>query len=303
MTKANDPGLGSKFESKVERLLNQDGTYNIKRIGGLKGIRDIYKLLIDLSWLQFVGLAFITFLLVNTLFAGLYLLIGIDQLSGISPDHSDFMNGFFFSVQTLMTIGYGHISPNGFGANITSVIESFIGLMGIALMTGLIYGRFSKPSSKIAFSKNIIISPFREGNALMFKIVNQRNSTLLNVRVKVMLIMDSTTGDNNVLKQYHSLPLQIDQIHFFPLTWTIVHEIRDNSPLEGFSLKELMDKNAEVIVLIEAYDETHHQNIFERHSYAGAQWLENVRFKKNYLVNQKGEIELYIKELDVIEAI
>lgn len=303
MTKTNDPGLGSKFESKVERLLNQDGTYNIKRIGGLTGIKDIYKFLIDLSWFRFVALAFIAFLIVNTLFALIYLSIGVDELLGTSELHSDFVNAFFFSVQTLMTIGYGHISPNGLGANITSVIESFVGLMGIALMTGLIYGRFSKPSSKIAFSNNIIITPFKEGKALMFKVVNQRNSTLLNVRVKVMLIMDSSAENNSVLKQYHSLPLQIDSIHFFPLTWTLVHEINDQSPIHNHNLRELMNQNAEVIVLIEAYDETHHQNVFERHSYAGPQWLENVKFKKNYHVNQKGEIELYIKELDVIESI
>lgn len=303
MTQTNDPGLGSKFESKVERLLNQDGTYNIKRIGGLTGIKDIYKFLIDLSWLQFVGLAFATFIVINILFAAIYLSIGTDQLAGTSPAHSDFANAFFFSVQTLMTIGYGHISPNGIGANIASVIESFVGLMGIALMTGLIYGRFSKPSSKIAFSSNIIISPFKSGQALMFKVVNQRNSTLLNVRVKLMLIMDSKTENSSVFKEYHLLPLQIDQIHFFPLTWTIVHEIHADSPLSEKSLNEILNRNAEVIVLIEAYDETHHQNIFERHSYAGSQWLENVRFKKNYSVNQKGEIELYIKELNAIESI
>lgn len=301
--KTKDPGLGSNFESKLERLVNEDGSYNIRRHGALTGVRDIYKYLIELSWSRFLLLSFFSYLLVNLFFALLYLLVGIEQLKGVDPNHSDLLNAFFFSVQTLTTIGYGHIAPGGLAANLIAVVESFIGLMGIALITGLLYGRFSRPSSKILFSKNIIIAPYANGNALMFKIVNQRNSTLLNASAKVILIMDKGPDSTDTMKEYYRLPLQIDNIHFFPLTWTILHEINEDSPIYGLSLDDILKRNCEVLALIEAFDETHHQTVFERHSYAGDQFLERVKFARNFSTNAQGELELRIHELDKLEPL
>lgn len=303
MTKTNDPGLGSNFDAQPRRLLNRDGSYNIRRIGGLTGIRDIYKFLLDLSWPAFIGLSFVTYLFLNVLFAIAYLLVGIDELSGTDPAHSDFLNAFFFSVQTLTTIGYGHIAPNGLSANLVAVVESFAGLMSIALITGLLYGRFSKPSGKIAFSKNIILTSHNGTPSVMFKIVNQRNSTLLNAHVKVMLIMDSPDDPDGNRKEYHRLPLEFDTIHFFPLTWTIVHEINEESPLYSVSLAEMRRRNCEIIALVQAFDDTHHQNVFERSSYAGDQWIENVRFVRNFKVDDTGMIELYVRDLDQWESL
>src|SRR3989338_7652055 len=208
MAKTKDPGLGSSFDSKLKRLVNEDGSYNIRRIGGLTGIRDFYKFLIDLNWWKFLLLSFGIYLFINALFAVVYLLVGIDQLAGIDPQHSDFLNAFFFSVQTLTTIGYGHIAPSGLAANLVAVVESFIGLLSIALITGLLYGRFSKPSSKIAFTKYIMLTPHKNGQAVMFKMVNQRNSTLLNASVKLMLIMDQGVEKNQTAKEYYRLNLQ-----------------------------------------------------------------------------------------------
>lgn len=301
--KTNDPGLGSNFESKLERLVNEDGTYNIRRQGGLTGVRDIYKFLIELSWWRFILLSFTTYILINIAFAALYLLIGIEELNGTDPNHSDFLNAFFFSVQTLTTIGYGHIAPSGLAANLIAVVESFVGLLSIALITGLLYGRFSRPSSKIVFSKNVLITPFGKGNALMFKIVNQRNSTLLNASAKVLMIMDKGPESTDTMKEYYRLPLQIDNIHFFPLTWTILHEIDEESPLYGMDVSMIRKRNCEIIALIEAFDETHHQSVFERRSYAGDQWVENMKFTRNFSTNDRGEVELRIHELNRLEPL
>ncbi len=303
MTKTKDPGLGSNYDEKIDRIMNEDGSYNIRRLGGLTGVRDIYKFMIDLNWIQFVLMAFAAYLIINLIFALLYLMIGIEQLSGLDPNHSDFLNAFFFSVQTLTTIGYGHIAPSGLEANLVAVVESFVGLMIIALITGLLYGRFSKPSSKIAFSQNVIITDHNGGKAVMFKMVNQRNSTLLKASVKVLMTMDSENSTNGIIKEYHRLPLQIDHIDFFPLTWTIVHDINSKSPLYNMSMDEIRKRNCELITLVEAFDETHHQNVFERRSYAGDQWLENVRFVRNFRPNSRGQMELYIREIDRVEPI
>ncbi len=303
MTKTNDPGLGSSYKHRVRRIINQDGSYNIKRHGGLRGIKDIYKFLIDLSWLQFIGLALVSYLVVNVLFACIYMLVGVDQISGIDDMRSPFFNAFFFSIQTITTVGYGHLSPIGLSANIVAAFESFIGLLGIALITGLLYGRFSKPSSKILFTENIILTPYQDDMAIMLKMVNQRNSTLLNASVRVMLSIDREEAKEGFLKEYHRLPLQIDQIHFFPLTWTIVHIVNEESPLHGLDVQKLKDRNAEIIVLADAFDETHSQNVFERQSYAGDQWLEGVRFTRNFQAGEDGEIDLFIDELNNTESI
>lgn len=284
-------------------MVNEDGSYNIRRIGALSGVRDFYKFLIDLPWWKFIFLSFGVYLSINALFAALYVLVGIDQLKGIDPQHSDFLNAFFFSVQTLTTIGYGHISPSGLVANLIAVVESFTGLLSIALITGLLYGRFSKPSSKITFTKHIILTPYKDGQAVMFKMVNQRNSTLLNASVKLVLIMDQGTGAHETSKDYFRLNLQIDSVHFFPLTWTIVHEIDEESPLFGMDINAIRARNCEVLALVEAFDETHHQTVIERRSYAEEQWISNVRFARNYKTTDEGSLELYIRELDNLEAL
>jgi inward rectifier potassium channel len=303
MTKTNDPGLGSNYKNKIRRLINEDGSYNIKRHGGLRRVRDFYKFLIDLNWWQFLGLSLLAYFLINVLFACIYVLIGINEISGVNDLHSPFLNAFFFSVQTFTTVGYGHLSPLGLGTNIVAAFESFLGLMAIALITGLLYGRFSKPSSKIAFSKNVLITPYKNGNAVMFKMVNQRNSILLNSSVKVILILDKSAAPEDTVKEYHRVPLEIDTIDFFPLTWTVVHEINEESPLFNASFEEVKSRNAELIILVEAFDETHSQVVMERRSYAQEQWLENVKFARNFRTNEAGEIELFIQEIDNLSSL
>lgn len=303
MAKKNDPGLGSKFSDSVTRLINEDGSYNIIRKGGIHKIRDSYKYLIDLHWISFFLLLLGAYVLLNTLFAATYLLIGINQLVGTSVNISPFFNAFFFSVQTFTSVGYGGITPTGFAANVMATFEAFIGLVSFAIATGLLYGRFSKPSSKIRFSKNIIIRPYEDANALMFKLVNIRNNVLLKNKVEVMLILDASVGEEKFNKEYHQLNLETDTINFFPLTWTIVHPINHESPIFGLTKVELIKRNAEVVVLLESFDETFSQTVFSKHSFARDQWKENVTFAKNYSINQKGNIELDVNDIDRLEKL
>lgn len=298
MANVKDPGLGSKYDKRVDRFINEDGSYNIIRHGGLKGIQDFYKYLIEISWWKFFGLAFCSYLVINLIFALLYLAIGIEQISGINDDYAEILNAFFFSSQTFTSLGYGSLAPSGMMAGIISSIESFIGLISIALITGLLYGRFSRPSSKIIFSNNIIIRPFDDGTALMFKMVNQRNSILLNTHIKTILILDKGIGQDAFNKEYHNLTLQLDTVNFFPLTWTLVHKINEESPLFGLSIEEIKMRNAELIALVEAFDETHSQSVVEKHSFGKDEWIENMQFDKNYRTNDKGQIELHINELN-----
>lgn len=298
MKTTKDPGLGSKFQKPIKRMMNPNGSYNIIRKGGLNGFQDFYKFLLEikLHWFLLVITAFYIF--INLVFTCFYLMIGIDQLKITSNHQSDFFNAFFFSAQTFTTVGYGAISPNGKAADILAMVEAFFGLLSFALATGLLYGRFSKPSLKIAFSKNIIITPFEEGKAVMFKVVNLRNNVLLNTKIKTLFIIDKGVGSEEFNKDYFTLNLESDTVNFFPLTWTLVHKINDNSPLFGLSLIDLKRRNAEVIVMVETFDETFGQMIIQKHSYAEEQWLEDVKFDRNFRMDENGRLTLYIDELN-----
>jgi inward rectifier potassium channel len=298
MEAQKDPGFGLDFKNNVKRLINDDGTYNIKRVGGLGGIKDLYKSLIQIRWYWFTLLAILYYLLINLFFALAYFVIGVDQLNGLENDMDPFMRSFFFSIQTFSTIGYGSISPVGIGANMIATFEAFTGFVSAALITGLVYGRFSRPKSLIRFSKNVIITEFNGERAVMFKIVNRRNEILLNTSTRVLLTLDKNSNTNQYQKNYYTLKLQIDKINFFPLTWTLVHIVDSNSPLNGVSLKDLSDRNAEMIVVVESFDQTHQQVIIEKHSYGANDWIENVKFKRNFNTNKNGEIVLRVDELD-----
>ena len=134
----------------------------------------------------------------------------------------------------------------------------------------------------------------------MFKMVNQRSSVLLNASVKCILALDRGTGSHSYNKEYHPIALETDRVNFFPLTWTLVHLIDDQSPLHNLRSTDLIKRNAELIVLVEAFDETFSQNIIEKASFAEDQWMENVKFASNFGANEHGEIELHVDKIDEV---
>lgn len=301
---AQDPGLGTSFKKAVPRMMNEDGTFNIIRKGTVSSYKDIYKYLVDLSSFRFVLFLVIAFTTLNVLFTFIYLMIGTNQLSGLHPNQHPFLGAFYFSAQTFTTVGYGAISPKGNAASFIAAIEAFVGLIAFSIATGLIYGRFSKPSAKIAFTHNIIITPHKGKQAMMFKMVNMRKNVLLNTKVTVMLTLTKANSDaTSYDRHYYTLPLEIDFTRYFPLTWTIVHLIDEQSPLWGLSLNEIQEKDAEVLIIVEAFDETFSQMVLKKHSYAEHQWKEQVKFKRNFKVEEEGKIVLNIDELNDLEAI
>lgn len=292
-----EEGFGSSKNLNNVRFFKEDGNYNIRRKGSLNGIRDIYKYLISINWLVFLSLVTVAFIFINLLFAGLYLLVGIEGITGINTSLNGFWNAFFFSIETFTTIGYGALSPSSFGIHILVVIESYLSIISVAFITGLLYGRFSKPSSKILFSDMILFTEHNQKNAVMFKMVNARKSVLLNAKVKVILMLDQKSNSNG-MKGNHSLQLELETITFFPLTWTVVHSIDENSPFWGLNFHDILKRNAEVIVLVEAFDETHSQSIFKIKSYAGKQWVKNKKFARSFGADESGTIVLDINSIN-----
>lgn len=272
--KYQDLGFGSKIGHRTRRMINPDGSFNVRKTGaGWRAIHP-YQFLITIPWTHFNLVVGLFYLLLNSLFAGIYLLVGIEYLSGSSEMNIEWMPqwldnfcyAFFFSVQTFTTVGYGTISPIGFAANFIASIEAMIGLMGFALATGVLYGRFSKATAKIRYSKYAIIAPYRDVNGFMFRIVNGRENHLIELSVQVtMSYYKLVKGEYK--PQFQALELERNYVALFPLTWTIVHPIDENSPLYGLKEEDMEMMNPEFMVVIQGYDETFAQTVYSRMSY------------------------------------
>lgn len=303
-SEVQDPGLGTTYQKHIKRILNEDGSYNIKRVGSIRMLKDFYKYLVDISAWKFGIFLVGSFLLANVIFASIYCLIGIEHLQGINPQQNEFVAAYYFSAQTFTTVGYGAIAPKGNLTSFVAAMEAFVGLIAFAIATGLIYGRFSRPSTKIAFSHNVIITPHNDKTAVMFKIVNHRNSVLLNTKVDVLLSMvEENSEKGGFHRKYYNVPLQVSFVKYFPLTWTLVHLIDEESPFYELSISDIRGRLAELLVLIEAFDETYAQTVIKKHSYAEHQWASGVKFKRNFAADETGTIILNIDQLSDLEPL
>ncbi len=221
-----------------------------------------------MSWPAFVTLMGASYFLANALFALGYLSFGAGALDG--PAASSFaeqaLQSFFFSVHTMSTVGYGHIVPVSMHANALMALQSFVGLFGLAIATGLVFARFSRPTAKIVFSKAAIIAPYREGTALEFRIANQRKSHLIELEAQVIFSrMENDHGRR--VRRFHRLPLERNKVSLFPLSWTIVHPINEESPFYGLSREELFLADTEILVLLTGIEETFSYTVHSRMSY------------------------------------
>jgi len=213
-----------------------------------------------------------------------------------------FLNTFFFSVQTFATVGYGGIHPTGIFSNIIASLESMTGILSFALATGLLYGRFSKPSAKIIFSDKAIIAPFKEGQALMFRVANSRENILMEMEANAMLTyLDK--GDSRFTRKYYPLKLEIKFIYFFPLPWTIVHPIDEDSPLYGKTTKDLQELEAELLIMVKGFDDSFSQHVITRSSYKYDEIDWDVKFVRAYTTDETGETIVDLEKVSEIEPI
>ncbi|MEY3450891.1 MAG: hypothetical protein RL711_716 [Bacteroidota bacterium] len=297
----NDLGLGNKVaDHGPTRFINKDGSFNITRSGiPYLRLQNIYHDLITMSWLRFSAVALGYYLVVNTLFTCMYLLTGVHHLAGVEAyTLSDkFYEAFFFSAQTLTTVGYGRVSPEGLPANIIAALESLIGVLAFAIATGICYGRFAKPNARIQFSKNILIAPYQDITALQFKICNIRDNQLIEIEVMVTYSY-LTNANGKFIRKYVSLPLERDKVNFFPLPWVLVHPINEESPLWGVDAQTLTTLDAEVMVLIKAFDDTFAQNVHVRSSYKHDEFVFGGKFKINFDKVTQGKMLIELDKID-----
>ncbi|HNU07073.1 MAG TPA: hypothetical protein PKO33_04845 [Pyrinomonadaceae bacterium] len=302
---SRDLGFGAKVatESRL-RFLNRDGSFNVRRTGtGRFGTLNLYHWLLTMSWTRFLGLVLLLFFLSNVFFGLLYSMFGEESLVDTSsePFTNILVRGFFFSVQTFATIGYGTIHPVGFLPNIIVTLESYYSLLANALITGLVFARFSRPTARIIFSDNAIVAPYRGISALMFRIANSRNNQLIDVNAQVAFSRFCEEGGKTVRK-FDLLPLERENVSFFPLAWTIVHPIDESSPMFGMTAEEFSKSDAEILILLTATDETFAQTVHTRSSYKAAEIKFGYRFSTMYNPIENHEpISIDIRKLSAIE--
>jgi inward rectifier potassium channel len=293
-----DPGLTQQYTGVLRRAINKDGSFNVARRG--TGWRDIhpYLFLISIPWPAFLSLVSAAYLAVNTIFAGFYYALGPGHLQGGDSPHKfdRFLNAFFFSAHTLTTVGYGNIAPSTVSANILAVVEALIGLLGFALATGILFGRFSRPSARIGFSESALIAPYEGRTSLQLRILNRRPNALMEMEATVILMM--VEGEPGKQKRtFQGLTLERDTVDFLALTWTVVHPIDEASPLFGKTKEDAERKQAEVIVLIKGFDETFSQGVRARYSYRFDEIVWNAKFTPAFEFDHTGNMVLNIDKV------
>jgi inward rectifier potassium channel len=299
-----DLGFGSRVSQQSrQRFLNRDGTFNVERKGlGFLRSHNIYHWFLTISWVKFFLLIAAAYFVINIVFAFGYMLCGTDALHGLEGYSVDraFLEEFFFSVQTLATIGYGRLSPNNMAANVIVTFEALVGLLGFALATGLLFARFSRPNAKIIFSNNAIIAPYRDAKALMFRIANQRSNQLLDVQAIVTLgLLETVNGVTS--RKFHQLSLEREKVVFFPLHWVIVHPIDETSPLHGFTKERFTEADAEIFILLTGTDETFSQSVHARSSYKHEEVRWGVKFTDMFLPTDDGIMSIDLRKIHDVE--
>ncbi len=244
--------------------------------GARRNLRaDFYVVLLDAPWWTFLcGLAGF-YLLINALFAGLYVL-DPNGLSNVRP--GSFTDAYFFSVQTFTTLGYGHIAPVSFYANVVVLVEAFAAVLNIALASGLVFARVSRPHARVLFSKPAVVAPYEGVPTLMFRVANERGNQIMEAAISVSLARQRVTREGQVMRGFDELPLVRSSTPLFALSWTVMHPVDERSPLHGATRESLIAQQAEIVVLISGTDETYGEKIYARHSYIP----HNIHWNKHF---------------------
>ena len=280
------------------RFLHKSGRPNIER-RGLTWIErhSWYHTFLQLSRWKFFGVLLLIYVSINLVFATLYFFIGTEHLMGILGESTweRYLECFFFSTQTFTTLGYGRISPVGLVTSSLATFEAFLGLLNFAIATGLFYGRFSRPQAFIQFSHNALIAPYRDGIAFMFRLAPYKNNYLSNAHVKLTLARTEEEAGKPV-NRFYSLPLEIDKVNTLNLSWTVVHPINEQSPFYGTTLDDWNRSQSEIMVFLEAFDDTFSNTVITRSSYIGNELVVGAKFAPMYHKSTDGRVT--VMELD-----
>ncbi len=268
-----------KAEPKIRhsRLVPRGDGFEIVRIGNsTRVMSDLYALLLDAPWWRLALYIILLYLLSNILFACTYLALG-DAIENARV--GSFQDAFFFSVQTMATIGYGKLTPIGLGGNIMVSVEALFGLSFFAMMTGMVFAKLSRPTARVLFSDVAVIGPYDETPHFMLRLANQRGNRIVDAKIQLVVLVDAVSKEGIRMRRFYDLPVARSHVPLMQYTWTIMHAIDKNSPLYKMDRKGLEAVRAEIIVSLTGLDETYAQTIHARRSYIADEILCDAVFE------------------------
>lgn len=231
--------------------------------------RDVYVFLLEISWLRLVLLGTLSFLLIHAVFACVYLIAG-PCIQGARPGH--FWDAYFFSVQTLSTIGYGGMFPIGFIGNIIVTLESLLGLVGLALATGLVFSKFARPTTRVLFSRTALIHMHNQQPSLKFRLANARNTNIIEASLRVTILKSEISTEGYRLQKLYDADIVRDFTPVFLMSWLVIHPIDENSPLYQMTPEDIHENNVLIIVTMTGIDGAFSQTVHTHYTY----WPEDI---------------------------
>jgi inward rectifier potassium channel len=287
----NDTGFGGNPDNYGGRFVNRDGTYNVRKEGIPFYQRfSLYHTMLNMPSWKFFGTLFTFYLTVNFIFGIVYYFVGPREFVGVlgTTQWQYFKEMFFFSTETYTTVGYGRVNPIGDTANTIAALESMLGFLSFAIATGLLYGRFSKPKAFLLFSKDALISPYRDGSALMFRFATYKdNHTMTNVDIKVNAAMLVEENGKTTYK-FYDLNLERNHVESLPMNWTVVHPITSDSPIYDYTREDMKKADLEIYVSVRAFDDVYSNIVQQRTSYTWEEILFGRKFVQMYRESDDG---------------
>ncbi len=261
---------------------------------------DFYHHLLTLQWWAFLSGLAAVYLTLNVLFAALYLL-GDRSIASARP--GSFADAFFFSVETISTIGYGQMSPATLYGNLVMTVEAMVGLTLLAVSAGLVLARFTRPTARVTFSKVAVVTPFNGLPTLSFRIANQRRNQILEAQVSVTLVRDEHTAEGEWMRRFYDLQLGRERSPIFAMSFTVMHPIDSASPLIDATPASFESEAAEIVVTVTGIDETTSQSIHARTSYLAHEVLWGRRFVDVFTRTEDGRLAIDYRRFHDTESL
>lgn len=277
-------GFGVNASDYGGRFINKSGSANIEK-RGISFFERIswYHTMLAMPRYKFLLLIFLFYIGVNFLFAVIYYAMGVEHLSGmITTNATDkFIEAYFFSAQTFTTVGYGRVNPTGFMASAVASLEALLGLMSFAVVTGLLYGRFSRPKAYFKFSQNALLAPYKDGIALMLRVAPFKNTNLTEAEAKVTLGLN-VEENGKMVNKFFLLDLEFEKVNSLSLSWTIVHPITESSPLYNLMPEDYKTLRGEFIIYLKAFDDMFSNVVTAKTSYTFSEVVPGAKFIPMY---------------------
>lgn len=293
-------GFGQKSYDRGTRLITKEGEFNVVKEGmsRFQGL-DVYHEMISMTWIRFILFISTVFFSVNLLFALVYFLAGAEGIAGPGPetDVDHFLRSFYFSTQTITTVGFGQLSPNSDLVSLVAAFESFLGLLGFAIATGLMFARFSRPRRNLEYSSIAVVAPYKKNqNALMFRFISSSNNQLIEAEVDMTI---SYWSDDENKRIFRTVDLERKKINFFSTSWTIVHPIDEKSPLYKLHDTDCRLSNIEIIINFKAFDDTYVRPVYDRMSYVAEEIKWGEKFIPMYESTDDEKVHINMEKLSM----